>query len=131
MAKHTLTPEGLATLTGALILAASVNANVMQTGGYFSSHALLVISLSIGVFAGARVIGGRVAAKMAAVICFALVAGELYNGFATAERIVVERESNAAPLRNAASKHFAALDKLRETETGKPSSIRLLLAKDA
>lgn len=131
MTQDISSPRGLATLVGVLILAASVNMNIMATGGYFTSHALLVASLSLGVLAGARVIGVGVAGRIAIAIILALVCGELYNLSATAERIVVERESTATPLKDALAKHTTALDKLRDAETAKPGSIRLVLAKDA
>jgi len=125
------TPEGLATATGVAILAASTNANVLQTGGWFSSHAMLVAALSLGVFAGARVVGSGVAGKIGLVIIAALVAGEAFNFSATAERIVVERENGAAPLKDLAAKHTAAIEKLRQIETGRAGSPRLLMASEA
>jgi hypothetical protein len=131
MLKYISTPRGLATVTGATILAAATNANVMATGGYFTSHAALVIALSIGVFAGARVIGSGEAGKIAAVIIIALFSGELYNFSATGERIVVERENGAAPLKDALAKHNAALAKLHDLEGGTIASARLTLATTA
>lgn len=131
MMKYIRTPEGLATVIGAGILTMSTNANVMTTGGYFTSHAGLVIALSAGVFAGARVVGSGVAGKIGLVIVAALIAGEAFNFSATAERIVVEREAGAVPLKDAAAKHTAALEKLRRIETGRAISPRLLLASEA
>lgn len=127
MKAYISTPQGLTTLIGVGILAASTNANVLQTGGWVSSHALLVASLSAGVFAGARVVGMG-AGKIGLVIVSALLAGEAYNLSATAERIVVERETNAAPLRDARAKHDAALAKLSATDAAAPASARLTLA---
>lgn len=124
------TAEGLATAAGVAILAASTNANVLNTGGWMSSHALLVAALSAGVFAGARVVGMG-AGRIGLVIVAALLAGEMYNLSATAERIVVERENGAAPLKDAAAKHTAALEKLRQIETGRATSPRLFLASEA
>lgn len=131
MLKYISTPRGLATVTGATILAAATNANVMATGGYFTSHAALVIALSIGVFAGARVIGSGEAGKIAAVIIIALFSGELYNFSATGERIVVERENGAAPLKDALAKHNAALAKLGNLQNAQVTSARLTLATTA
>jgi len=122
------TPTGLATLTGVAILAASTNANVLNTGGWFSSHAMLVAALSLGVFAGARVVGSGVAGKIGLVIIAALVAGELFNFSATAERIVVERENGAAPLKDAMAKHTKALDNLGIVENSHNQTQRLTLA---
>ncbi len=127
MRSYINTPQGLATAIGVAILAASTNANVLQTGGWLSSHALLVASLSAGVFAGARVVGMG-AGKIGLVIVAALICGEGYNLSATAERIVVEREANAAPLRDARAKHDAALAKLSATDAAAPASARLTLA---
>lgn len=130
MLKYISTPHGLATPTGAGILAAATNTNVMATGGYFTSHAALVVALSVGVFAGARVIGAGVAGTIAAAIIIALGAGEIYNLSATAERTVIERENGAAPLKDALAKHNAALAKLNEIESSKVGSARLSLALD-
>jgi hypothetical protein len=131
MRKYLSTAEGLATATGVAILAASTNANVLQTGGWLSSHALLVGTLSIGVFSGARVVGSGVAGKIAAIIIVALSCGELFNFAATSERTIVERENNAAPLKDALAKHNAALAKLNEVEHGDIASPRLVAAKQA
>ncbi|MBS0240297.1 MAG: hypothetical protein JSR89_17930 [Proteobacteria bacterium] len=122
--------KGLATVTGAGILFAATNANILQTGGWQTSHALLVASLSFGVFAGARVIG-QGAGKMALVIIAALGAGEAYNFFATGERTVVEREAGAAPLRDALAKHNAAVSKLAALQQAEPTSARLQIARQA
>ncbi|MBS0252595.1 MAG: hypothetical protein JSR78_16185 [Proteobacteria bacterium] len=131
MRKLLSTPEGLATLTGAGILAAATNMNIMATGGYLTSHAALVVALSAGVFAGARVIGAGVAGRIAAVIILALACGELYNFAATGERVVTEREDGAAPLKDALAKHNAAIEKLKAVENGDVSTPRLTLAKQA
>lgn len=122
------TAEGLATATGVAILGCTTNANVLATGGWFTSHALLVAALSAGVFAGARV-AGMGAGKIGLVIIGALLAGEAYNFSATAERIVVERENGAAPLKDAAAKHTAAIAKLKQAETAPVTSARLEQAK--
>ncbi len=122
--------KGLATVTGAGILFAATNANILQTGGWQTSHALLVASLSLGIFAGARVVG-QGAGKMALVIIAALAAGETYNFFATGERTVIEREAGAAPLRDALAKHTAAISKLAALEQAEPTSARLKIARQA
>ncbi len=122
------TAEGLATSTGVAILAATTNANVLQTGGWFTSHAFVVGALSAGVFGGARVVGSG-AGKIGLVIIGALLSGEAYNFAATAERIVVERENGAAPLKDALVKHSAAQEKLAQAEEAPVSSARLEQAK--
>lgn len=127
MKAYISTPQGLATLIGVGILAASTNANVLNTGGWMSSHALLVAALSAGVFAGARVVGMG-AGKIGLVIVAALLAGELYNLSATAERIVVERENGAAPLKDAKAKHDAAEANLAHMQNMHIGSERLTLA---
>jgi hypothetical protein len=124
------TAEGLATSTGVAILFSTTNANVLQTGGWFTSHAMLVAALSAGVFAGARVVGLG-AGNLGLVIIAALVAGEAYNFSATAERIVVERENSAAPLKDAMAKHNSSLAKLKTAEGDQIDSVRLTLAKQA
>jgi hypothetical protein len=65
------------------------------------------------------------------VIIAALAAGETYNFFATAERTVVEREAGAAPLRDALTKHNAAVERLAVLEQADPSSARLTIARQA
>lgn len=122
--------KNLPTAVGALILAAATNANILQTGGYLTSHAILVGALSIGVFAGAWVLGTG-AGRTGLVILAALVAGESYNFFATGERIVIEREAGAAPLKDAAAKHVTAVAHLHELQTSVPSSRRLQIAQSA
>lgn len=128
MLKSISTAEGLATAVGIAILAATTNANVLQTGGWLTSHAVLVASLSAGVFAGARVVGMG-AGKIGLVIIAALLAGELFNFSATAERIVVERENGAAPLKDALVKRNAAIDRLEALQGSEPTSVRLTQAK--
>lgn len=130
MKNYISTPQGLATAIGVAILAASTNANVLQTGGWLSSHALLVASLSAGVFAGARVVGMG-AGKIGLVIVSALLAGEAYNLSATAERIVVERETNAAPLRAQREAHDAATRRASEVSAAPARSARLDRAAEA
>ncbi len=127
MRTYISTPQGLATLIGVGILAASTNANVLNTGGWMSSHALLVAALSAGVFAGARVVGMG-AGKIGLVIVAALFCGELYNLSATAERIVVERENGAAPLKDLKAKHDTAEANLARMQNMHISSERLTLA---
>lgn len=131
MSVSNISAERLATLTGGGILAAAANMNIMATGGYFTSHAALVASLTLGVFAGARVIGAGASGKIAMVIITALVAGEGYNFAATSERVVVERENSAAPLKDLAIKHQAAISRLHSVETSEVTSARLDLAKQA
>lgn len=114
----------LSTLVGCAILCATTNANVLQTGGWLTSHALLVATLSAGVFAGARVVGVG-AGNLGLVIIAALFAGEAYNFSATAERIVVERENGATPLKDAMEKHNQSVTKLHDLESSDPSSPRL------
>lgn len=131
MKSSILTPQGLATLVGAGILIAATNSNIMQTGGYFGAHALVVASLSAGVFAGARVVGAGVTGRIAAMIIAALCAGELYNLFATAERIVVERETGSAPLKAALDQHNKAVSNLNALQSAPVTSARLSLALEA
>jgi hypothetical protein len=129
MSRFIATAEGLATATGVAILMATTNANIMATGGYFTSHAVVVAALSAGVFAGARVVGAKASGTIALVIIAALSAGELYNLSATAERIVVERENGAAPLKAAMAKHNGMVEKLHHLEGAPVLSARLTLAK--
>jgi len=118
----------LSTWVGISILAATTNCNVLQTGGWLTSHAILVAALSAGVFAGARVVGLG-AGKMGLIIVAALVAGELFNFSATAERIVIERENGAAPLKDAMAKHNQAVTNLNQLENADPMSPRVKQAR--
>lgn len=131
MSRFLSTAEGLATATGVAILMATTNANIMATGGYFTSHAVVVAALSAGVFAGARVVGAKATGTIAAVIIAALLAGELYNFSATGERIVVERESAAAPLKDAKAKRDTAVARLLSIEGEQVGSARLTVAQHA
>ena len=115
---------------GGTILAATTNATIATSGGYLSSQALIVAALSGGVFAGAYAIGsGRVAARFSIAIIAALVAGEIYNLAATAERTIVVREAAAAPLKDLAAKRSEALKRLDDLEHGAPRSAKLDLAR--
>ena len=115
---------------GGVILAATTNATITTSGGYLSSQALIVAALSGGVFAGAYAIGsGRVAARFSIAIIAALVSGEIYNLAATAERTIVVREANAAPLKDLAAKRTEALKRLDDLEHGAPRSAKLDLAR--
>lgn len=131
MSRFLSTAEGLATATGVAILMATTNANIMATGGYFTSHAVVVAALSAGVFAGARVVGAKATGTIAAVIIAALLAGELYNFSATGERIVVEREAVAAPLRARSEARGAAERRQSEVSAAPVRSERLSLALEA
>ncbi|MBS0250226.1 MAG: hypothetical protein JSR78_04095 [Proteobacteria bacterium] len=122
------TPQALATWTGISILAAATNANVLASGNYLSSHAALVAALSAGVFAGAWVLGSGATGKIGAIILVALLVGEASNLISTGERIIVEREDRAAPLKDALAKHKAALKELERVETNEALTPRLTLA---
>lgn len=120
----------MSTGVGCLILAATTNATIIKTGGYFSANALLIASLSIGVFAGACVIGAGTAGKIGLVILAALVAGEAFNLSSTAERIVTDRETLASPLKGALVKHTQLVNKLHKlADMGNPITPRIDLAK--
>ena len=115
---------------GGTILAATTNATITTSGGYLSSQALIVAALSGGVFAGAYAIGsGRVAARFSIAIIAALISGEVYNLAATAERTIVVREANAAPLKDLAAKRTEALKRLDDLEHGSTHSAKLDLAR--
>lgn len=122
----------LSTLVGCIILGAATNATILKTGGYYSSNAILVAALSVGVFAGARVIGiaWKHSAVLAGAIICALVAGEIYNLFGTAERTIMMREEQAAPLKALAQKRKEALDNLARLEAGDIVSPRVKIAQE-
>jgi hypothetical protein len=97
--------RGLAILAGVAILAAVAHVNIVTTGGYGTPFSYIAISVGAGVVVASTVIGaimGTVGRKrlVAAIIC-AIIAGEVFNFLATAERLIKGREAEQAPLRGA------------------------------
>ncbi len=101
MPRFSITPHGLATAAGGLILAAAANIVIVKSGGYLTSHALLVSGLAVGVFAASWCLGkGVVRVRLAKLIVTLLLVGEVYSVVSMAERLVIVREEAQALLLN-------------------------------
>ena len=92
----------IAFLVGLALLAATAHVTIESAGGYGTPHAVLTMAIAAGVGIGALAIGGAFAAERKAVawwLVAAIIAGELYGGDMTAERLITGREAQQAPLR--------------------------------
>ncbi|WP_072377639.1 hypothetical protein [Hyphomicrobium sp. NDB2Meth4] len=124
-----------AAAVGIGILACVTHAAIVATGGYSMPTAPLLIALACGLATGAAVTGiawGQQRRTLAILLVFALGAGEAYALLMTAERTLAHRESQQAPLREAAAKHEAALARVnRARDSASQSTVpspRLLAA---
>jgi hypothetical protein len=109
----------IAFLVGLALLAAAAHVTIESTGGYGTPHAVLTMAIAAGVGIGALAIGGAFAAERQAVgwwLVAAIVAGELYGGYITAERLIAGREAQQAPLRLAQEAFARARQRAQEAE---------------
>ena len=77
------------------------------------------MAIAAGVGIGALAIGGAFAAERKAVawwLVAAIIAGELYGGYMTAERLITGREAQQAPLRLAQEAFARARQRVQEAE---------------
>lgn len=111
-------PSGLVTIAGGVGIATTTNATILHSGGYATANAPMIAAMGLGVFAGAWSLGTgkKGLGRIASLLVLAMVAGEAYNFFATAETTVVGREEDAAPLRAAQERHNKAVQRLAELE---------------
>lgn len=123
----------LAIGVGGAIIFAATNATIQATGGLFTSHAVLVSSLSAGVFAGSFVIGRawEFSFGLAIAIILGLAAGEFYNCGQTLERVVNERESAQAETLKRRMAYEEAKADLAKAEAISNASGEIQLALDA
>ena len=127
------TPEGICTIAGVLVLAATTNANVIHYSGWYSTDAGVIAAMGFGIFAGARMLGAnpKDLGMVGVVLVVAMIAGEAWNFFATGETTIASREAKAKPMRDAAQKHADAVKRLADLETGEHESKRLVEARAA
>ena len=117
--------NGLAIAIGVLLLAASANYNITHAGGYGTPLSFIVIALAAGVAGGSLVIGKSWRDRrfgLAFMIALALVAGETYGLFTTAEQLVAAREDDQAPLNALAQARRTAKARLAAAEAALKAS---------
>ena len=117
--------NGLAIVIGVLLLAASANYNITHAGGYGTPLSFIVIALAAGVAGGSLVIGKSWRDRrfgLAFMIALALVAGETYGLFTTAEQLVAAREDDQAPLNALAQARRTAKARLAAAEAALKAS---------
>lgn len=127
------TREGLATVAGGGLLAATTNANIIHYCGWQTATAGVVAGMGFAVFAGARALGSdpKGLGAIGAVLIAGMVAGETFNFISTGEATISERDERAAPIHKAAARHAEAEKRLRDLESGSYESSRLKIARSA
>lgn len=130
MSTPTTLERWLAITTGAVILAVIADTTIAASGGYNGPHARLIMALTLGVFAGACLIGRawKMSRPMALAIVLGLVCGEAYGLIQTAETIVTGREDAQAPARAKTQAHDDAAQALDAAKTAPVTSLRIDLA---
>lgn len=130
MTEPTTTERRLAIGVGILILIATTHLAIRKAGGYGSDYSFLLIALGCGVVTGAYIIGRawEMSRAIALVIMLALGAGESYNLWQIAERVMSGREEARAPARAALKQHEDAEAALKAAEAATVTSARLSLA---
>jgi len=133
MSEPTTAERRLAIGVGILILIATTHLAIRKGGGYGSDYSFLLIALGCGVVTGAYIIGRawEMSRAIAIVIMFALGAGESYNLWQTAERVMNGREEARAPARAALKQHEEAEAALKTAEAAAVTSAHLSLALQA
>ncbi len=110
---------GVAILIGALLLGAVTHVTVLATGGYGTPHSYLTIAIAVGVGAGSVYTGKAWADRRYGVaigLFLAIVAGEVFGLYQTANRLVAGSEHSQAPLREYAKRHQEATDAVKAAE---------------
>ncbi|WP_414461790.1 hypothetical protein [Hyphomicrobium sp. DY-1] len=131
MLEPTTGERRLAITVGAIILAAATDVAIRKAGGYGSDYARLLLALAFGVFTGAYLIGRAwlMSRVLAVAIAVTLGAGETYNLWQTAERVMNARELGRAPARAALKRHNDAEAGLKAAEAADVRSARLTQAR--
>lgn len=111
--------RALSIFVGILMLAGSVHVNVMASGGYSTSHGLIMPLIATGVAVGALRFGsvwvqGRWA--LATFLVAGIVAAEAWSLYATAERLVISRESVQGGAKHNAELRANAKERLEKAE---------------
>jgi hypothetical protein len=109
-----------AAVVGVGILALVVDGSISATGGYGTSTARLTIGLAGGLVAGSVAVGvaweeGR--RGIAWCLIVALAAGEAWALLQTAERTIVHRDQQQAPLHAAADTRAKAAERVKAAES--------------
>ena len=112
--------RGLAALVGCGIIGCVVDAAVMASGGYGAPSARLMIALGTGLAVGSLAVGvawhnGH--RGIAGCLVAALVAGEAWSLFLTAERTIAHRELQQRPLREELQAYARAIERVRSAKT--------------
>jgi hypothetical protein len=131
----------IAFLAGLTVIAATAHVNVTNAGGYGAPGAVLTLAIALGVAVAAMAIGEAWSARrfvLAVWMMVAIIAGETFAFLATGERLVVGREAQQVPLRDAAEAHdkadrrvAAALQALSALPATSPRLEAALIAKTA
>ena len=82
---------------GCALIAAAAHATITAGGAYGTPSSFMTIALAVGVVGGAVAVGATLREKrhtLALAILAALVVGEGYALVSTAERVVVQRETD-------------------------------------
>ena len=111
--------RGLAALVGCGIIGCVVHAAVMASGGYGAPSAPLMIGLGVGLAVGSLSVGvawhnGH--RGIAGCLVAALVAGEAWSLFLTAERTIAHRELQQRPLREELQAYARAIERVRSAK---------------
>lgn len=109
----------IAGVVGLGVLAAMTHTNIIASGGYEATGAPLLMALAAGLAIGAIAIGlafdhGR--KVIGSLLIAALVAGELFMLQQTAERTLVHRDQQAAPIRAASDARGKAQARFERAE---------------
>ena len=110
---------GVAILIGAFLLGVVTHVTVLATGGYGTPHSYLTIAIAVGVGAGSVFTGKAWADRRYGVaigLFLAIVAGEVFGLYQTANRLVAGSEHSQAPLREYAKRHQEATDAVQAAE---------------
>ena len=111
--------RSLAAFCGVSILASTACMRIIATGGLFQPSSMIVATVAAGVALGAVVIGHAVSqgrTLLALWLALAMLSGEAFGLLSTAERYVVAREGQQAPLKKAAELHAAAIERVAAAE---------------
>lgn len=130
MVEPTMKERRLAIGVGILIITAATHAAIHKAGGYGTDYSFLLIALAGGVVTGAYIIGRAwsMSRYLALAIALALGAGESYNLWQTAERVMNAREDGRAPARAALKQHQEAEAALKVAQDAPVTSARLSIA---
>ena len=104
--------KALTFATGAALLAVTAHASVVIGPGYGSPQGFIILAIAAGVAVGAVAIGIALSEKRRVLVCglgLALLAGEGFTLIMTAERVIIAREAQQAPLRATAAARDAIL----------------------